>query len=90
MKPERLILLSILGLIYITAIIFIMMGGIFISKTIFNTPAYLLEYVGLDNEMKIGLSKFIIILFWLVYIPLLFGPIIYFIAPKLYYILMDY
>lgn len=90
MSVERLVVLSILATLYLGAIVFIFMGGIFISDVIFNSPRAQLEVVGLNNDMKVGVAKFTTILFWIVFIPLMLGPIVYLVAPKVYHIITDY
>lgn len=90
MSGERIIVLSILAVIYIAVVIFILIGGYYISDIIFNTPRDKLAVVGLENNEQVGFAKFTTILFWIVFMPLMFGPVVYLFGPKIYRIINDY
>lgn len=90
MSAARIVILSIIAAVYLAFAILTFIGAGFISDVIFNSTRDQLDQVGIDSNFKLGLAKITIILFWLVFIPLCLGPIVYLIAPKIYNIIMDY
>lgn len=90
MSVARLVILTIIAAVYLTFIILTFIGAGYVSDVVFNSTRDQLDQVGLNTNFKRGLAKFTIILFWLVFVPLCLGPIVYLIAPKIYNILMDY
>lgn len=65
-----------LTLLYLIFVIFIFIGGGFITNVLFSKPIDELAIVGLDNEAKINISKMTIVLFWIVFIPLCMLPFV--------------
>jgi len=90
MSIERIVVLSVIGILYLGIVSFIFAGGVYISDVVFNTPRDKLAVVGLENNAQVGFAKFTTILFWIVFVPLMFGPIVYFIAPKIYRIITEH
>ena len=90
MSIERIVVLSVIGILYLGIVSFIFSGGVYISDVVFNSSRAQLEVVGLKNDTQVGLAKFTTILFWIVFVPLMFGPIVYFIAPKIYRIITEH
>jgi amino acid transporter len=66
----------VLLLAYITFILFIFIGGGYITKILFNSNNQQLSSVGLSDKTELNIAKLTIILFWLVFIPLCILPII--------------
>ena len=66
----------VLLLAYITFILFIFIGGGYITKILFNSSDSQLSCVGLSDKTELNIAKLTIILFWLVFIPLCILPII--------------
>ena len=90
MSIARIAILSTFAVIYLAVVVFILIGGYYVSDVIFNSPRDQLEVVGLNSNAKVGFAKFTTILFWLIFMPLMFGPIVYLVAPKVYRIITDY
>jgi hypothetical protein len=72
------ILCWILLLAYLAFVIFIFIGGGFITKLLFNSDPNQLRSIGINTETEINIGKMTIILFWLVFIPLTIVPIVLF------------
>ena len=90
MSAARIIILSVIAAVYLAFIVLTFIGAGYISDVVFNSTRDQLDQVGINTNFKLGLAKITIILFWLIFIPLCLGPIVYLIAPKIYNILMDY
>ena len=69
------IFLGVLLLSYITFIIFIFIGGGYITNALFNSEPVQLVCVGINNETHLNIAKMSIVLFWIVFIPLFLLPI---------------
>lgn len=69
------IFLGVLLLSYITFIIFIFIGGGYITNALFNSEPVQLVCVGINNETQLNIAKMSIVLFWIVFIPLSLLPI---------------
>jgi hypothetical protein len=65
----------IILIFYIAFLTFFYIGAAFITNTLFNIE-YNLSNVGLDNNAKVGLTRFTIVIFWIVFIPLSLLPFI--------------
>ena len=65
----------LLLILYITFITFIYIGGGFITNTLFN-KGFDPSCVGLDNDAKLNIAKFTVVVFWIVFIPLGLVPLI--------------
>jgi len=63
-------------LLYITFVILIFIGGIFITKILFNSNDTQLSCIGLDNKDQLNIAKMTIVLFWIVFIPLCMAPLV--------------
>ena len=65
------------GLLVLIFIIFIFIGGGFISNVLFSKSADDLSHVGLDTGDKIRISQMTIIIFWLLFLPLvIYGSLV--------------
>jgi hypothetical protein len=70
-------LLAWLGLsAYLVFVIFIFIGGVYITKILYNSNISQLACVGLDDTNELNIAKITIVLFWMVFIPLCVLPII--------------
>ena len=66
---------KIIGLlIYVTFIIFIIVGGGFITNILFNI-GYDTSCVGLVTRTKLNIAKMTIVIFWIIFIPLSLAPL---------------
>lgn len=72
---------AIVFLAYITFVIFIILGGIFISNSVFQESMDNLRVVGIDTVDKRNIARMVMVLFWIVFLPLCFLPF-YFIIKK--------
>ena len=67
---------AIVFLAYITFVILILIGGIYLSNIVFNESSANLEFVGIDTTDKRNICRMVIVLFWIVFIPLCILPIL--------------
>ena len=65
----------IILLCYVVFMVFIFVGGGFITNVLFN-GGYDLDAVGLDNRIKLNIAKMTIIMFWIVFISLAILPVV--------------
>ena len=66
---------KIIGLlVYIAFVVFIFVGGGFITNVLFNVE-FDPSCVGLDNRTKLNIAKMTVVMFWIVFIPLCLAPI---------------
>ena len=62
-------------LFYVAFVVFIFVGGGFITNVLFNSDLDP-SCVGLDNRTKLNIAKLTIIMFWVVFIPLCILPVL--------------
>lgn len=72
---NNLIKTGIIGILYLAFITLIYVGAAFITNILFN-KGFDPECVGLDNNAKIGLARFTIVIFWIGFIPTSLLPIL--------------
>jgi hypothetical protein len=72
------ILVWFLLLAYITCILFIFIGGGYITNVLFNSEPAQLACIGITNEIQLNIAKMSIVFFWIVFIPLSLLPIVQF------------
>lgn len=65
----------IILLFYIAFLVFFYVGAGYITDILFNVK-YDLSTVGLDNNGKVGITRFTMVIFWIVFIPLSFLPFV--------------
>lgn len=70
-------ILAWIGLLaYLVFVIFIFIGGVYITKILFNSNISQLACIGLSDTNELNIAKITIVLFWMVFIPLCVLPII--------------
>jgi hypothetical protein len=75
---------KIIGLVlYLSFIVFLYVGAGFITNILFNVE-YNQSCVGLDNNTKIGISRFTMVIFWIAFIPLSLLPFVIALGIKLF------
>lgn len=68
---------KIIGLIiYLTFIIFIFVGGGFITKILFKNE-YDTSCVGINNKTELNIAKLTIVMFWIIFILLFLASVFY-------------
>lgn len=65
----------IILLFYLAFLVFFYVGAGYITDVLFNVK-YDLSTVGLDNNGKVGITRFTMVIFWIVFIPLSFLPFV--------------
>jgi hypothetical protein len=70
-------------LLYITFITLILVGAGFITNVLFN-KGFDSSCVGLDNETKLNLAKMTLVIFWIIFIPLSIGPLLFAVSYELF------
>jgi hypothetical protein len=70
------ILVWFLLLAYITCILFIFIGGGYITNVLFNSEPAQLACVDITNETQLNIAKMTNVLFWIVFIPLSLLPFV--------------
>ena len=65
----------IILLCYVVFMVFIFVGGGFITNVLFN-GGYDLDAVGLNTQTKLNIAKMTIVMFWIVFIPLAILPVV--------------
>lgn len=71
------ILLILLALLYLTFIIFIYIGGGFITDVLFHSEPEQLTCINLNDRTRLNIAKMAIVIFWIVIIPLSLLPIVF-------------
>jgi len=70
------ILAWILLLAYLSFIIFIFIGGGYITRIIYKSDKTQLACIDLDDTDQLNIAKLTVVLFWIVFIPLCILPLI--------------
>ena len=76
MDGVNVIIAAIIGLVYLAFIIFILLGGGYITNILFSS-SYDTACVGLDTDKK-NIAKMSIVMFWMVFIPICIAPFVYY------------
>ncbi len=63
-------------LTYLTFVIFIFIGGGYITNILYKSDKSQLACIDLDKTDKLNIAKLSIVLFWIVFIPLCILPLI--------------